>query len=188
MAVSEWVSEVTQLCPTLCNPMGCTLPDSSIHGNFQARILEWVGTSFSRGSSRPRDRTQVSRIATRLFTIWKWKWSRVRLFATPWTVAYQTALSVGFSRQEYWSGLPFPPPVDLPNPGIEPGSPALQTDALPSEPPGNGRTEIKSEATGGTADPTVQYRRYSRSHRLRLKIICATIKAWCSQINKNYKK
>ena len=61
--------------------------------------------------------------------------SRVRLFETPWTVAYQALPSVGFSRQEYWSGLPFPSPGDLPNPGIEPRSPALQTDALPSEPP-----------------------------------------------------
>ena len=60
----------------------------------------------------------------------------VRLFATPWTVAYQAPLSMGFSRQECWSGLPFPSPGDLPDPGIEPGSPALQADALPSEPPG----------------------------------------------------
>jgi len=62
--------------------------------------------------------------------------SHVRLFATPWTVAYQAPLSMGFSRQGYWSGLPFPSPGDLPNPGIEPGSPTLQGDALPSEPPG----------------------------------------------------
>ena len=61
---------------------------------------------------------------------------RVCLFATPWTVAHQAPLSMGFSRQEYWSGLPFPSPGDLPNPGIKPRSPALQTDALPSEPPG----------------------------------------------------
>ena len=61
--------------------------------------------------------------------------SRVQLFATPWTVAYQAPPSMGFSRQEYWSGLPFPSP-DLPNPGIEPGSPTLQADALPSKPPG----------------------------------------------------
>ena len=61
--------------------------------------------------------------------------SRVQLFATPWTVAYQTPLSMGFSRQECWSGLPFPSPGDLPNPGIDPRSPALQADALPSEPP-----------------------------------------------------
>ena len=65
--------------------------------------------------------------------------SRVRLFATPWTVAYQAPLSMGFSRQECWSGLPFPSPGDLPDPGIEPGSPALQADALPSEPPGKQR-------------------------------------------------
>ena len=62
--------------------------------------------------------------------------SRVRPFVTPWTVAYQTPPSMGFSRQEYWSGLPFPSPGDLPNPGIKPGSPALQTDTLLSEPPG----------------------------------------------------
>ena len=62
--------------------------------------------------------------------------SRVRLFATPWTVAYKAPLSMDFSRQEYWSGLPFPSPGDLPNPEMEPGSPELQTDALPSEPPG----------------------------------------------------
>ena len=55
---------------------------------------------------------------------------------TPWTVAHQDPLSMGFSRPEYWSGLPFPSPGDLPNPGIEPRSPALQADALTSEPPG----------------------------------------------------
>ena len=55
---------------------------------------------------------------------------------TPWTVARQAALSMEFSRQEYWSGLPFPPPGDLPDPGIKPGSPALQTDSLLTEPPG----------------------------------------------------
>ena len=61
--------------------------------------------------------------------------SRVRLFATPWTVAYQAPQSMEFSRQEYWSGLPNPSPGDLPKPGIEPRSPALQADTLPSEPP-----------------------------------------------------
>ena len=65
--------------------------------------------------------------------------SRLRLFATPRTVAYQAppSMSMGFSRIEYWSGLPFPSPGDLPDPGIAPGSPALQADALPSKPPGN---------------------------------------------------
>ena len=71
----------------------------------------------------------------------KWKWqcqpfSRVRLLATPWTVACQDPLSMGFSRQEYWSGQPFLSPADLPYPGIETGSPALQADSLLSEPPG----------------------------------------------------
>ena len=55
---------------------------------------------------------------------------------TPWTVAYQVPLSMGFSRQEYWSGLPFPSPGDRPDPGIKPRSPALEVDALLSEPPG----------------------------------------------------
>ena len=62
--------------------------------------------------------------------------SRVRLFATPRTVAHQALLSMGFSRQEYWTGLPFPSPGDLPDPAIKLRSPALQADALTSEPPG----------------------------------------------------
>ena len=63
--------------------------------------------------------------------------SRVQLFATSWTVAHQAPLSMGFSRQEYWSGLPFPFPGNLPNPGkIEPRSPKLQAGTLTSEPPG----------------------------------------------------
>ena len=61
--------------------------------------------------------------------------SHVRLFATPWTVAYQAPPTMGFSRQEYWSGLPFPSPGDLPDPGIQPRSPTLEADALTSEPP-----------------------------------------------------
>ena len=60
--------------------------------------------------------------------------SRVRLFASPWTLAHQAPLSMGFSRQEAWSGLPFPSPEDLPDPGIEPRSLTLQVDSLPSEP------------------------------------------------------
>ena len=62
--------------------------------------------------------------------------SHVQNFVTPWTVAYQAPLSMGLSRQGYWSGLPFPSPEDLPDPGIEPRSPILQPDALLSEPPG----------------------------------------------------
>ena len=75
--------------------------------------------------------------------------SPVQPFSTPWTVAYQAPPSVGFSRQECWSGLPFPSSGDLPNPGIEPGSPALQADALPSAPPGkpNSLATIVCEVT-----------------------------------------
>ena len=87
--------------------MDCSLPSASVHGILQARILEWVAISFSNA--------------------WKWKvkvksLSRVQLFVTPWTVACQEPLSMGFSRQEYWSGLPCPPPWDVPDPGIEPTS------------------------------------------------------------------
>ena len=70
--------------------------------------------------------------------------SRVRLFATPWSVAHQAPPSMEFSRQQYWSGLPFPSPGDLPDQGIEPGSPALQADALPSELPGKPKEGINS--------------------------------------------
>ena len=63
-------SEVTQLCPTLCDPMDCSLPGSSLHGILQARVLEWVAISFSRGSSWPRDQTQVSCISGRRFNLW----------------------------------------------------------------------------------------------------------------------
>ena len=66
---------------------------------------------------------------------------------TPWTVAHQAPLSMGFPRQEYWSGLPFPSPGDLPNPGIEPAFPALQVDSLPTEPPGK----------AGEEDPRIKY-------------------------------
>ena len=67
---SEIWSEIAQSCPTLFNPMDSSLPGSSVHGIFQARVLEWVAISFSRGSSQPRDRTWVSYIADRRFIIW----------------------------------------------------------------------------------------------------------------------
>ena len=67
--VKKW-SEVAQSCPTLCNPMDCSLQGCSVHGIFQARVLEWVVISFSRGSSWPRDRTQVSHIAGRQCIVW----------------------------------------------------------------------------------------------------------------------
>ena len=62
--------------------------------------------------------------------------SHVQLFATPWTVAYQDPPSLGFSRQEYWSGLPFPSPGDIPDPAIKPRAPTPQADSLSAEPPG----------------------------------------------------
>ena len=155
-----------------CNPVDCSLPGSSFHGISQARILEWVAISFSRGSSWPRDQTltpcstggffttappgkpnmgiaaaaaagslqscptlcdpidcsppgsAVPRIlqartlewvAISFSNAWKWKvkvksLSRAELLATPWTAAYQAPPSMGFSRQEYWSGLPSPSP------------------------------------------------------------------------------
>ena len=65
----KW-SEVAQSCPTLCDPMDCSLPGSSLHGILQARVLEWVAIPFSRGSSWPRDRTRVSLIAGRCFNLW----------------------------------------------------------------------------------------------------------------------
>ena len=82
-----------QLCPTLCNPIDGSPPGSPVPGILQARTLEWVAISFSNA--------------------WKWKvkvksLSCVGLLATPWTVAYQAPLSMGFSRQEYWSGVPLP--------------------------------------------------------------------------------
>ena len=159
-------SLVAKSCPTR-DPIDYSPQGSSVHGIFQARILEWVVISFSRGSSQPRDWTQVSCIAGRFFTVWvtreayslllllsrfkscptlcdpidssppgspvpgilqartlewaaisfssAWKWkvkgkslSRVWLFVTPWTAAYKAPLSMGFSRQEYWSGVPSP--------------------------------------------------------------------------------
>ena len=66
----EGEGEVAQSCPTLCDPVDCSLPGFSVHGILQARILEWFTISFSRGSFQPRDRTRVSRIADRCFTLW----------------------------------------------------------------------------------------------------------------------
>ena len=70
VAVCACILSLLQSCPTLCDPMDCNLPGSSVHGILQARILEWVAISFSRGSSQPRDRTCISCIAGRFFTIW----------------------------------------------------------------------------------------------------------------------
>ena len=104
---------VTLSCLTLCNCTDCSPPGSFVHGILQTRVLEWVAMPSSRGSSQPRDGIQVSRTAGRFFTSWATR-----------------------EAQEYWSGLPCPPPRDLPNPGMEPRSPTLQAGSLPAEPPG----------------------------------------------------
>ena len=91
-----------QSCLTLCEPIDDSSPGSPVPGTLQARTLEWVAISFSNAGK------------------WKVKGkslSHVRLFVTPWTTAYQALLSMGFSRQEYWSGVPLPSPKDrLPTP------------------------------------------------------------------------
>ena len=123
-----------QSCPILCDPMDCSPPGSSVYGILQARILEWVHMPSSRESSLPRDRNsspaspalQVDSCTElpgmpMIYCEAKLL-SHVRLFAIPWTIACQAPLSMGFSRQELCSGLPCPPPEDLPDPGIEPES------------------------------------------------------------------
>ena len=143
-------SEVAQSCPTLSDPMDCPLPGSSVHGIFQARVLEWGTIAFSQillarsrllihaaaakslqscptlcdpvdgsppGSPVPgilQART-LEWVAISFSNAWKWKvkvksLSRVRPSATPWTAAYQAPPPMGFSRQEYWSGVPLPSP------------------------------------------------------------------------------
>ena len=122
-----------QSCPPLCDPMACSPPGSSVHGILQARILEWVAISFSKEFAiNPLSTREPVRILSKgemtfgnepsgsISSVQSL--SRVRLFATPWTVARQAPLSMGFSRQEYWSGLPFPSPGDLPDPVIGPVS------------------------------------------------------------------
>ena len=125
-------SKVKSSYLTLCDPMDYSLPCSSVYGTLQGRIMEWVAISFSRVPYWPGDRTWISPIAGRFFTVWKWKSpSTVWLFAIPWTNQ-----SMEFFKPEYFSGKPFPSPGDLPNPGIEPKSPTLQAESLPVEPPG----------------------------------------------------
>ena len=112
-------------------------------------IIQWSSQDFSHYFTYEGIDLKDQWLAAGLLTS-KWRikvfylkpWSEVKLlshvwfFVTPWTVAYQAPPSMGFSRQEYWSGLPFPSPGDLPDPEIKPRSPTLQADALTSEPPG----------------------------------------------------
>ena len=95
LSAAAAAAKLLQSCPTLCDPTDGSPLGSSIPGNLQARTPEWVAIAFS--------------------IVWKWKvkvksLSRIRLVATPWTAAYQAPPAMGFSRQEYWSGLPLPSP------------------------------------------------------------------------------
>ena len=125
--------------------MDCSPPGSSVHGILHTKILEWAATPSSRGSSWPRIEPTPLLMAGGFFTTstsWEAQtlvcmhtcllscYSHVWLFVTQWSIALQAPLSMRFSRQEYWSGLPCPSPGDLPHPGIEPISPALQVDSL----------------------------------------------------------
>ena len=97
-AAATTAAKSLQSCPTLCNPIDGSPPGSPVPGILQARTLEWVAISFSNA--------------------WKWKvkvksLSHVRLLATPWTTAYQAPPTMGFSRQEYWSGVPLSSPLLL---------------------------------------------------------------------------
>ena len=101
IAPAAAAAKLLQSCPTLCDPIDGSLPGSPVPGILQARTLEWVAISFS--------------------SAWKWKvkvksLSCVRLWATPWTAAYQALPSMGFSRQEYWSGVPLPSPTSIHKP------------------------------------------------------------------------
>ena len=102
----------SQPCPILWDPKDYSLPGSSVHGDSPHKRLEWIAMSSSRGSFQPTDKTQVSLTAGGFFTVWATK-----------------------KTQEYWIGKPIPSPEDLPNSGIELGSPALQADSLPVEQP-----------------------------------------------------
>ena len=136
---------VTQLCLILCDPMDCSLPGSSVYGIIPAKILELVAISSSRESSWPKDPTCISYSpCIGRWILYHWAtWEalersvkmksliHVLLFATPWTIACQAPLSMGFSRQEYWSHFLLQ--------GIfltEGSNPGLQADSLPSESPG----------------------------------------------------
>ena len=134
---------VAQLCITLCEPMHHSSPGSPVRGDSPGKNTGVGCHAFLQGICPTQGSTQVSRIAGGFFTILATKEARVYIVsvsrsvvsdsAMPWTTAYQAALSLRFSRQGYRSELPFPSPGHLPNPGIEPGSPALQADSLPTE-------------------------------------------------------
>ena len=149
--------------------MVCSLPGSSVHGILQARILEWVAISFSRGSSQWSNpghlhcRKILYHLSHQTLSFSTWIlfymparkeyyrnyvsllrcFSRVWLFAPLWTATCQVSQSMGFSRQEYWSELPCASSGGLPDLGIEPMSSALQVDSLLTEPPGKPKEVIE---------------------------------------------
>ena len=129
-------SSVTQSCPTLCDPMNCSPPGLPVHHQLPEftqthvhRVRDAIQPSHPLSSPSPPAPNPSQYLYTTTLYLNVCVLSCIWLFVTPWTAAYQTPLSMGFSRQEYCSGLPFPIPGDLPNPGIKsvsPGSSAGQ--------------------------------------------------------------
>ena len=134
--------------------MSNSLQPHTVHGILQARIMEWVAFPFSKRSSQPRDRTQVSHVAGRFFT----------------SCATREA-------QEYWSGFPIPSPADLPDPGIKPGSPALQVNSLPRSYQGSPYRDPQNLA--------VQNNTLTISQFLWLKYLGIETERWNKLIRKN---
>ena len=120
---SEWPSSIKSTNNMCWRRYGETEPSYTVDGN-----VNW----YSHYGEQYKVKVKVESL------------SHVQLFVTAWTVAHQAPLSKGFSRQEYWSGLPSPSPGNLPDSGIEPRSPALQADALTSEPPGKPSVSLKN--------------------------------------------
>ena len=114
--MKESESEVAQSCLTLCDPMDCSLPGFSIHGIFQARVLEWVAISFSRGSFRPRDQTRVSHIAGRHIAIWATREAQCCLSSVQFI---RSVVSDSLRPHESQHARP---PCPSPTPGVHPNS------------------------------------------------------------------
>ena len=120
---------LTRSCPTLCDPTDYSPPGSSVHGDSPGKNTRVGCHALLQGIFL----TQGSNLG---LLHCRWILYQLSHRGSPWTTADQGPPSMEFSRQEYWGGLPFPFPGDLPDPGIKPRSPALRADALPSEPPG----------------------------------------------------
>ena len=137
VCVCVCVCLVTQSCLTLCDPMDCSLPRSSCPWGFSSQEY-WSGLPCPPSGYLPNPGIELRspHIAGRFFTIWATREAYTYsgglvpkscpTIAIPWTLAYQAPLPMGFPRQEYWTGLSFPSPGDLPNSGIKPASPLLQ--------------------------------------------------------------